>query len=467
MARSCLMRAGGLLVGLLTIHISGRAGADVPTYRTFELQARANFCVNPGGAFVTPCDVFFANGTPVLNDAGEYTIKLDVIGGTSSQGAWFGAKQAGTIGYTSSADASLSDPWINNDGYVVVPQTFSPTNGLYYYDSDIPQSGLLTTQPFGASSWGAPIVNDNGEVGFRATFTGSGQAFYSYAGGAPTLHAAEAGLDPQSPYSFLFSMSMNGSRQIAAHVRLGAVGQTGNSQPDEIRVFNVDRSSVLIARDVDGDGGSPYSGFDSSRPAINDSGQVAYIATLAAGGRGVFLSDGTTTLTIATTSTPGVTVIDFFPLHVNNDGLVAFRGRDGNGLAAIFVGDGATLRRVIGEHDVVDTDLGDARIDQHDSSPVLGGSITINNDGDVAFQCGLTPPDNNQIEWGSGIFIAHAEPVAVPGDVTGNGVVDIDDLLAVINAWGQMGPPGTIQADVSDDGMVNIDDLLFVINHWG
>jgi hypothetical protein len=226
---------------------------------------------------------------------------------------------------------------------------------------------------------------------------------------------------------------------------------------------------VLIATDRDGNINSPYIAFDSSRPAIADNGTVAFIANLVAGGRGVFLSDGVTTQTIAMTSTPGppgVTVIDFFPPHVNNAGQVVFRGRDGANLSAVFVGDGTTIRRVIGEHDLVKTDLGTGRLDQHDASPVFGGGVTINNHGDVAFRCGLTPADDNQIEWGSGVFIAIADSVFVPGDVNGDGMVNIDDLLAVINAWGETGPPGSIAADVTGNGVVDIDDLLFVINNW-
>jgi hypothetical protein len=51
----------------------------------------------------------------------------------------------------------------------------------------------------------------------------------------------------------------------------------------------------------------------------------------------------------------------------------------------------------------------------------------------------------------------------IPGDVDGNGSVDIDDLLAVINAWGNC--PGC-QADLTGNGVVDIDDLLQVINGW-
>ena len=48
----------------------------------------------------------------------------------------------------------------------------------------------------------------------------------------------------------------------------------------------------------------------------------------------------------------------------------------------------------------------------------------------------------------------------------GNGVVNVDDLLAIINAWGtnnlvmDIAPPG-------GNGIVNVDDLLAVINTWG
>jgi hypothetical protein len=52
-----------------------------------------------------------------------------------------------------------------------------------------------------------------------------------------------------------------------------------------------------------------------------------------------------------------------------------------------------------------------------------------------------------------------------PMDVTGNGAVDIDDLLSVINNWGVSGVG--IPADVNQSGAVDIEDLLAVINAWG
>ncbi len=87
---------------------------------------------------------------------------------------------------------------------------------------------------------------------------------------------------------------------------------------------------------------------------------------------------------------------------------------------AVFVGDGVDLVRVATEHDLVPTDLGLGRIDQHDSSVVLGGAPDINNAGDVAFVASLTPADNNQIEWGTGLFIAYGSRIFSDGFESGD-----------------------------------------------
>ena len=61
----------------------------------------------------------------------------------------------------------------------------------------------------------------------------------------------------------------------------------------------------------------------------------------------------------------------------------------------------------------------------------------------------------------------NCDPVKMPGDVTGNGVVDVDDLIAVVNAWGACPvPPPSCDADLTGNGVVDVDDLLEVINHW-
>lgn len=450
-ARTFALAACGFAPQLLSIS----AFAAVPNYATFQLQVRSNLCANPKqGTENIPCDHFFGNGSPVINNVGQWCVKLDVVGSTGSQGVLYGVNGTAQIVYTSPVDDFISDPWINNNGLIVWPLNTFPSPSLQKYDVSTASGGLFTDQPFGASSFASVVINDSSQVGYRATFSGSVNGWYSWQSGAAVPHAQQG-----AAYAFLFSPHMNNARQLA-----GKTTTTGAQ--DQIRRINVDGTNTLIAVDRDTNITSPYTGFDASRPAITDDGRVAFIATLFAGGRGVFLSDGTTTTTIATTTSgQGVSDIEFFPPDVNNQGQVVFRAKDANGLRAVWVGDGVTLRRVIGEHDIVPSDNGPARIDQNDSSPTFGGAPTINDDGDVVFHCTLTPPDNNQIEWGSAIYIAYAQRI---GDVNNDGTVNVSDLLAVITGWGNCPtPPASCPADVNGDGTVNVADLLLVITNWG
>ena len=52
---------------------------------------------------------------------------------------------------------------------------------------------------------------------------------------------------------------------------------------------------------------------------------------------------------------------------------------------------------------------------------------------------------------------------ACPGDANGDGLADVDDILAVIGSFGGGAGP----ADVNNDGVVNVDDLLQVISWFG
>jgi hypothetical protein len=54
------------------------------------------------------------------------------------------------------------------------------------------------------------------------------------------------------------------------------------------------------------------------------------------------------------------------------------------------------------------------------------------------------------------------------GDVDGNGVIDVQDLIAVILAWGPCPkPPEACPADTDGDGAVDVQDLIQIILAWG
>jgi len=51
----------------------------------------------------------------------------------------------------------------------------------------------------------------------------------------------------------------------------------------------------------------------------------------------------------------------------------------------------------------------------------------------------------------------------VPGDVNGDGMVNVTDLLEVMDTWG---PWEVCPADLNGDGFVDIVDLLEVVGNW-
>lgn len=89
-------------------------------------------------------------------------------------------------------------------------------------------------------------------------------------------------------------------------------------------------------------------------------------------------------------------------------------------------------------------------------------------------------PDAGSMSGGSfellgGFWRGDAAPVPTcPADIApqgGDGLVNVSDLLAVINAWGDCpAPPSPCPADFvppGGNGVVNVSELLGVINNWG
>ena len=52
-------------------------------------------------------------------------------------------------------------------------------------------------------------------------------------------------------------------------------------------------------------------------------------------------------------------------------------------------------------------------------------------------------------------------------DTNGDGSVDVNDILAVIDAWGDCPPDDDCPADVDLDGTVGVNDVLLIISEWG
>ncbi len=85
-----------------------------------------------------------------------------------------------------------------------------------------------------------------------------------------------------------------------------------------------------------------------------------------------------------------------------------------------------------------------------------------------AFGTVTLPPTSAAGNWH---YAQHGQSLEVfvtpQGDITGNGVVGINDFLLLLAAWGPcFGPPVACPADLDGDGTVGINDLLTLLAQW-
>jgi hypothetical protein len=442
------------LITLSAVHV---ALADVPTYAAPSLQLRSNIV----DGFNLPPNSTFNSGTPALGDDGSVAMRLIVVGDTGRSGIWRGPGDGtGAVIAEAPTDLLTGDAAIAADGSVIFEIFDVFSEGIFRVGpgGGTPELFVAPGGPFNLDFFSDPRPLAGGGLAFRGgNFAGDRWIRFTPGKGGGTQESLLAENDPG--IGFIFVPDADDAGRIIGKVRLGS---TSGSSPDEIRRYDAPGSFVVLAEDADADAASPFSAFDNSVGATPD-GRATFTANLVGGGRGVFLAGDDGIVTIATTADRLVSDISFFRPVGNAAGVVAFRGTDGAGLDAIFVGDGTTLMRLVGEHDLIDTDLGLGRIDQNDGSVTFGGNPAIDADGSVAFAATLTPADDDQIEWGTGMFVARATPAGDPADVNGDGTVDFDDLLAVLAAFGTDDP----DADVDGDGTVEFDDLLAVLAAFG
>lgn len=388
--------------------------AETADYDTIELQARTNLLVNDEG-FNLPPGSSFNSITPDINDAAQiaFRVQFTAAEGDPTSGApgiWFGGDGTGSIVHRGTENESVpNEASLNENGDIAF--TFGGgglDNSLYRLDGD---SGLVSqvgTSPVLPSSYNSPAIDEAGGITFGGTF-GSGRAWAGVQGSTGTYYVQDSTLDPTSPFGYLYTPRGNDAGQIAGKV--GLVGDISNSV--EIRLFEADGTSQLLAASTVVDENSPYSRFDNS-VGLSDNGLVAAIATRAADStKVVVLLDGTSATEVAVAGEDGIASFDSFAPDVNDAGQVVFRAVDATG-QAVYVADGESVTRVAGQGDEVSTDNGQAQLGQHNDSPIFGGAPRINNSGDVSFTAGVHPVGDNQVEWGTGVFVAYADEATEP-----------------------------------------------------
>ncbi|MCH2134665.1 MAG: hypothetical protein MK116_13050 [Phycisphaerales bacterium] len=110
----------------------------------------------------------------------------------------------------------------------------------------------------------------------------------------------------------------------------------------------------------------------------------------------------------------------------------------------------------------------------YDGEPILGAGTQIDGtdvfeyvylDGDVTHLRGFAQHGMNSTQQQYlADFLAGCDIIEdCPGDVTGDQVVDVDDVLALIASW----DTPDADADFDEDGLVDTDDLLFLLANYG
>ena len=97
-----------------------------------------------------------------------------------------------------------------------------------------------------------------------------------------------------------------------------------------------------------------------------------------------------------------------------------------------------------------------------DSFLIVGGSQRFGE-----FSPVLLPELPDGLAWqldydASSLYLNVVSAAECPADITGDGVVDVLDLLEVLSQWG-----GSGSADITGDGIVDVLDLLEVLGAWG
>lgn len=396
-----------LFIPGLTLLAWQAMAATVPDYTRFQIQARTNLIVNDPG-YNLPPGASFNSISAHLDDAARVSFPVQVVpvGASGAPGVWFGANGKGALVYTGPVDALISSETHHNAAGVIVYVLVDTggADGIYRYDPGTQTAMRLSTSPLFPNSYANVRVLDDGAVGYTANFAG-GRGLASTLGSS-LLHVADQGLDPGSPWTFLYTPMFGADRVHVAKVSTSANFTTAT----EIRRFDATGASTRLVANRATDPASPIRQFDNGL-AINSSGQVAFIGVREADQRRALYRSNGTLLEELVVAQPGgpITGLEFFRPAINDLGWVVFRATDAMG-QALYLSDGSVLKRIIGRADRLPSDLGLAQIGQNNvGDPVFSGAPSINAQGDIAFIAALHPDGNNQIEWGTGVYIAYAE----------------------------------------------------------
>lgn len=247
-------------------------------------------------------------------------------------------------------------------------------------------------------SFGIPWMNASGDVAFPADVTGgtADKGIFVVASGGTQRAAAVVGDAAPGTGGGTYSsfenygrISMNASGDVAFYA--GVTGGTGGQGIFRVTSGGVHSAVAVTGGTAPGTGGDTYFGFSSTdQVLIDDSGEVAFIASVNGGYYGLFVpSGGTHSVVVRSGETApgtggGVYLYLFSDFSVNPSGDVAFGAHvsGGSAMYGIWVASGGTTTPVAVAGD---------------TAPGTGGGIytglstpAMNDSGDVVFRASVS-----------------------------------------------------------------------------
>ena len=443
------------VVHALSVLAGGAASASaaVPTEWEIELVCRSS--LNPAiPAYRLPQGSSLSSQPLSLDETGGVAVRAVLSPSTgSSEGIFYGSPGNGGLVLSGSSVDPIYSPAVDvRNGRLAITEGGFTGGGAVYDLSgtlldDYPPGG-----PLGTTGFSSPTLSDDGAYCYRADFGFLGDRLVvdEYIGGVRTpVNVADTF---SGVYSFILTPRMNPSRLVVANT----IPETGPSR--RIVRFEPDGGGYSPVTIVES--GPVFSGFVNST-GISGDGSVAFTGRRAADGLWQVTrhrdADGLTP--IAEGGQDGINNSNLanFPPVVSDTGWVAFRvEHEPTDSTALFVGDGESLHRIVAAGDTLETDLGPitAGFDFGGTTGVqtINSNIDINDAGQIAFGAFL---ENGTV----GIFLATPVPGCgpCPADLTGDCVLDIDDVLRFLGAFSRSNPEADLAAP---RGVFNIDDVL-------
>lgn len=357
-----------------------------------------------------PAKTFFTDRAPSINDDREMAITLTMLNGTYDTGIWVKSRYEEGILVTTGARESYSDVKINNKGNLsYTHQTLDGIKGVY---SAVGKNTggyefinhMDDEEFFPYTSFNNLFLSQSDELFFTAKNFKGDLAFFNYHMDYGLELIAAQNQRSKTPNSFLFTPSFNDHGQVAYKARIGKRGELNKRRPDQIILAEGSKKTILV-HDRDSDTNSKWIDLRNN-VALSNSGATAFIARDQASEKLVLLeSNGEET--ILATAGKDLKEFSFFSIVINDKNWVAFRGIDLKGQHALYVATKKEVKKVLTQFDKIKVPWGEALIAYGPHIP-FGGSIDMNNRGDVIVNTGLANLENTQ-DYGNGVVVIYTK----------------------------------------------------------